>query len=177
MNVLINIVAMQIAWFACVLGAANDMPWLGTMTALCVGALHFARAATPTLELKLMTAAVAIGLVLDSVLASSGLIVFKNGELATGLTTHWMLGMWLGFATTLNASLRRLMDHRALAVAFGALGGPLAYWSGSKLGAITLGSDVIALSAIGLGWALSMSAFVSLVRKLTADSMTTVVRA
>jgi hypothetical protein len=169
MNALINIAAMQIAWFACVLTAANNLPWIGTTVAVGVAALHLARARHPALELKLMVCALAMGFVLDSALASSGLVTFKNGELAAGLTTHWMLGLWLGFATTLNASLRWLMDQRALAIVFGALGGPLAYWSGSKLGAITLESQTVDLLAIGFGWALAMNILVSLVRRISAN--------
>jgi hypothetical protein len=124
----INIIAMQIVWFACVLGAANGFPWIGTAIAIGIATLHLVRAPEPKLELQLMALALAMGLVLDSALISGGWIAFQNGELAPGLTTHWMLGLWLGFATTLNVSLRWLLRKPFAAIVFGALGGPLAYW-------------------------------------------------
>ena len=33
MNILANAIAFQLGWFACVLGGANQMPWLGTLVA------------------------------------------------------------------------------------------------------------------------------------------------
>lgn len=37
-----NIVAYQAAWFACVLGAAYGMPWIGAAVCLAVVAAHLA---------------------------------------------------------------------------------------------------------------------------------------
>jgi hypothetical protein len=35
-----NFVAFQTGWFACVLGAANGMPWLGVIVAVLVVGWH-----------------------------------------------------------------------------------------------------------------------------------------
>ena len=40
----------------------------------------------------------------------------------------WIVAMWIGFALTLNHSLSALKRHPGIAVTFGLVGGPLAYW-------------------------------------------------
>ena len=53
-----NFVAYQLAWFACVLGAAHDLAWLGAAFALTVAAAHLALrpAAIERPELRLIAA-------------------------------------------------------------------------------------------------------------------------
>ena len=166
MATLINIALMQVSWFACVLGAANDLPWTGVLVSLAVVAWHLLRTAQPRRETTVLLSALVVGFALDSALASSGLMTFKSGTLIAGLTTPWMLSLWLGFATTLNASLRWLMTRPLFAVLFGAGGGPLAYWSGAKLGAIGLNNAALGLLCIGLGWASAMWFFVLLAKRI-----------
>ena len=156
MPVLLNIVAYQVAWFACVLGAAHQLPWVGTSIALAVAALHLAFTPRRGVELKLILIAAAIGLILDSALASFGFVSFASGVLIEGIAPHWMVGLWIAFATTLSISMRWLVVRPMLAVAFGALGGPIAYYAGAKLGAITINSSASAFIAIGLSWAAAM---------------------
>ncbi len=155
MSPVLNIITYQIAWFACVLGAANQLPWIGTSVALAVAALHLALTSQRPAELKLIVAAAVIGLILDSALSSSGLVVFASGVWIEGIAPHWMLGLWIAFATTLSVSMRWLMARPVLAIAFGALGGPIAYYAGMKLGAMTIHSDS-SLFVIGIAWAGAM---------------------
>lgn len=159
---------MQIGWFACVLGAAHQMPWLGPAVSLPLIAWHIARSSQRDSELQLVLCALVIGLILDSALASASLIYFASGSILTGFTTPWMLSLWLGFAITLNHSLKWLMAKPILAVLFGLIGGPLAYWSGAKLGAMTFGTLWPGLIAIGIGWALAMGIFVLVARRNTS---------
>jgi hypothetical protein len=79
----------------------------------------------------------------------------------------WIVSLWMAFAVTLTRSLAWLMDRPALAAAFGALGGPLAY-SGAARGWHALhfeppqwrGETWLALS-----WALAMYLFAMIVRR------------
>lgn len=159
MKALLNLAAMQVSWFACVLGAAHQLPWLGVAVASSVVAVHLTRAANRRLEFVLVAVALSVGIVLDSALANSGVISFAPGSLVVGSTTPWMLGLWAGFATALTTSLRWIVSRPAVSVSFGALGGPTAYWSGAQLGAITLESNYNGLIAIALGWAAAMGIF------------------
>jgi hypothetical protein len=148
-----NFVLFQIGWFACVLGAAHGPAWAGALTALAIVAWHIARAVVPRRELSLVACAAALGIVFESLLVQSGWIRFGAGVLVEGAATYWMVALWALFATTLNVSLRGLRTHGWLAALLGAIGGPLAYFAGARLGALELVATGAGLAAIAAGWA------------------------
>ena len=43
-QIIINFVLFQIGWFACVLGAAKQMPWLGVITVAAILVWHLSQA-------------------------------------------------------------------------------------------------------------------------------------
>ena len=153
MPVLANFLAFQLGWFAVVLGAAQGWPWAGSAAALAILAWHLRRAARPRAELVLALSAAMIGALWDSALAASGLVVFPNGMLVERAAPHWMVALWVLFATTLNVSLCWLKRSLLLAAAFGAIGGPLAYLAGEKLGALAMPHPTSAIVTLALGWA------------------------
>ena len=153
MTLVINFVAFQIGWFACVLGAANALPLLGPAVVACVVMLHLSLSRKPAQEFTLIAVAGALGAVWDSVLVTSGWIVYPSGNWITGLAPYWIVAMWMLFATTLNVSLRWLRHRTLLAVVVGAISGPMAFLAGSGLGGITFIEPRAALIALALGWA------------------------
>jgi hypothetical protein len=153
MAVLANFAAFQFGWFACVIGAAQGFPALGAAAALVVAAAHLAFARRPRAELALLLLAAVIGAGWDSLLAATGWVRFTNGMLIAGTAPYWIVALWVLFATTLNVSLAWLKRRLALAAAFGAIGGPLSYLGGAKLGALSFGNEGAALIALSLGWA------------------------
>jgi hypothetical protein len=164
-RVVANVVAFQIGWFACVLGGAYGRPWTGTALALAIVAVHLATAARPGREARLLALATGLGALWDSALVALGWVSYASGTVLPGTAPVWIVAMWTLFATTLNVSLNWLKDRNALAVAFGALGGPLAYYAGMKLGAVTFAEPAIALAALALGWALIMPVLTRLARR------------
>ena len=150
---LANFVLFQIGWFACVLGGARDWPWLGTSIAMMIVGWHVVRAARPRVELILILLAAGIGAVFDSVLVAVGWVEYASGTLLPGTAPHWIIASWMLFAATLNVILRWLRRSRLAAVALGAVGGPLAYWSGARLGAMVFVVPIAATTAIAFGWA------------------------
>ena len=148
-----NFVLFQLGWFACVLGAAHGYAWAGALTALAIVAWHVAHAREPRRELLLVTCAAALGVVFESLLVQSGWIRFDAGVLVEGAATYWMVALWALFATTLNVSLRSLRTRGWLAALLGAIGGPLAYYAGARLGALEFVATGAGLAAIGAGWA------------------------
>lgn len=156
MNVLPNAIAFQAGWFATVLGAANGLPWVGPVAVLVVGALHLRTSRRPGVEARLLLAAMALGLILDSLLLATGWIAYPNGIWAPGLAPYWIVALWALFATTLNVSLRWLRGRDALAVLFGAVGGPLSYVAGARLGAMSFIDTQPALIALAIGWGVVM---------------------
>ena len=153
MNIAVNIVLYQLGWLACVLGAAHGAPWLGPLLVVAIAAWHLAAARHQARELTLLACAALLGLILDSLLMRLGLLRFSSGEVIAGFSPGWMIALWVLFATTLNVSLRWLQRRPAVAGALGLLGGPLAYYAGSRLGAITLTPANRALCAIAIVWA------------------------
>ena len=151
-----NFVAYQLAWFAVILGAAHGLAWAGAACALLIAALHHARR-REVLDLKLMGLAAAIGLLVDSTLALTGQVRFAAAW-PPGVAPYWMLSLWIVFAITLNHSLRWLMTRPLAAALAGALGGPLAYLAGAKLGALSILSPSTTLPLIALLWAAAMAA-------------------
>lgn len=151
---LLNFVVFQIAWFATVLGAANAMPWAGPVAIGFAIALHLAVSKRALPELLLIVSCGAIGAVFDSVLVAAGWVSYPNGMVVDFGAPYWIIAMWMLFATTLNVSLKWLKPRKGLGVLFGLVGGPLAYFSGAKLGAIVLDAETTALLALGIGWAI-----------------------
>ena len=130
--------------------------WLGTALVIGIVGIHLSRASRPRDELILILAALLIGAAWDSLLVWSGLLSYANGVFHSDLAPHWIVAMWALFATTLNISLRWLKGRCMLTVAFGAVGGPLAYYAGYRLGAVEMVNTVEALLALAVGWAVLM---------------------
>lgn len=151
---ILNFIACQAAWSACVLGGANDRALAGTMVAAAVIALHLALAKRAAPEALLIAAACIIGLVWDSLLVAVGLIAYPTGHLAPGLAPYWIVALWAVFATSLNLSMGFLKGRLWLAALVGAVGGPLSYLAGGRLGGLEMSDPVLALGAQGIGWAL-----------------------
>ncbi len=151
-----NFLVFQLGWLACVLGGAHHLPWAGTGVAAVVVAWHLSQAAQPGRELTLILLVGLLGAVWDSVLVAAGLLEYPSGTLIPGTAPHWIVAMWLLFATTLNVSLRWLRQRPALAVICGALGGPLAYYAGGQLGGVQIPHLAAAMAALSVGWAVFM---------------------
>ena len=156
MATLINFIIFQIGWFACVLGGANHWPWLGTAVAGVLIAFHLWRVAHPRPELTLLLIAGAMGLVFDSLLVTLGLVHFPSGTLIEGMAPHWIIAMWMMFATTLNITFRWLKGRLVLAAILGAFAGPLAYYAGAELGGVSFPQPRTSLLALALVWGIAM---------------------
>jgi hypothetical protein len=147
-----NFLSFQAGWFACVLGAANDLPWTGSAIAAALVAAHIAVCRRPLTEVRLIGFALLIGLVWESLLLNLGWLDFHSGIVIAGVAPLWIVIMWALFAMTLNVSLAWLKERPFTAIVFGAAGGPLAYWAGARLGALELSQPLPALLALAVGW-------------------------
>ncbi|MGW8247892.1 MAG: DUF2878 domain-containing protein [Acidiferrobacterales bacterium] len=153
MNLAINIVGFQIGWFAAVLGGANALPWAGTGAMLTLVVLHLLRAASPRKELQLVTVAGLIGLAWESALVSLGITSYPSGTMVPGTAPHWIVAMWMLFATTINVSLRWLRNRTWLAALTGSVSGPLAFYAGHRLGGVEFAQPTTAMIVLAIGWA------------------------
>lgn len=162
MFLLINFAVFQIGWLSSVIGAAQQMPWLGPLAAVVALSIHFKAARRPIEEIMLVMSCASIGAAFDSFLHASGWVSYSSGLFSSVLAPYWIVTMWMLFATTLNVSMRWLRGRPALAALFGLFGGPLAYITGQKLGGIELSSPVAAVIALGIGWAVMMPILIRL---------------
>ncbi len=149
----VNFAAFQCGWFACVLGAAHGRPYAGIGAVAAIAIAHVATAVQPRAELALLGLAAGIGATWDSLLAATGWMSYAPGALVAGTAPLWIVALWVLFATTLNRSLAWLKPRLPLGAALGAIGGPLAYVGGERLGAISFHHEAAALMAQAIGWA------------------------
>lgn len=152
----INFVAFQIGWFACVLGGANSMPWLGPLVFLPIIAWHLYQADRPQQEIKLMLTALLIGVLFDQSLLSAGWLQYPAGPWPSNLLPVWMMALWPLFASTLNLSMHWLSGRMVVASLLGLIGGPLAYLAGMELGAMQFLQPEKLTVALAIGWAVIM---------------------
>jgi hypothetical protein len=152
---IINFTTFQAAWFDTVLGAAHGMPWLGVIAVPAALALHLALSPDRRPEFLLAIIAASTGFVFDSILIAAGAFSPIPFGFPEPLSSLWMVMLWVNLGTTLNVSLAWLRGRYALGAVFGAIGGPMAYYSGAKLGAMTRLPDPAGLIGIGVAWAIA----------------------
>ncbi len=151
-----NFVLFQIGWLACVLGGTGQWHWAGPLLVVAIVANHLLQAQRPRHEATLILASLIIGAIWDSLLVWSGLLSYEHGLFHPRLAPFWIIAMWALFATTFNVSLRWLKGRWWLSAVFGAIGGPLAYYAGFRLGAVDMSNQGEALMALAVGWAALM---------------------
>lgn len=165
LKTIVNILLYQCAWFASVLGAAHQQPWLGLEVTGIVLGFHFVQVKHPKPEAWLMLIALLIGLLFDQALLAFGLINYQAHGWSDALVPVWILALWLGFATLLNVSLRWMRDKLFLAAMLGLIGGPLAYHAAEALQAITIINHT-GYWVLAIGWAMVTPALLMLAKRL-----------
>ena len=153
-NIVLNIILFQLGWFACVLSAASNQPLIGAVVAVAIISIHLFISQQYKEELRIITIAMLIGLVWDSLIVAMGWISYQSGMLVSFMAPYWIVLMWALFATTLNFSMSWLKANLLLAALFGAIAGPLAYYAGAKLGAVEFNNVINSLIALSIGWAI-----------------------
>ena len=161
-------VAFELAWFACVLGAAHGWPRSGVAVALIVIALCVGLGDKPAVDARLIAAALLIGVVWDSSMAQLAWIAYAEPGPLPGIAPGWILALWALFAIVLREPLRWLHARLPLAALLGALGGPLSYAAAARLGAVRLIEPAIALTALAFGWAVITPLLLVLARRWDA---------
>ena len=152
---LINVLLYQAGWFCCVLGAAWDYPVTGALSALALAAVHLLLACSRKDEAVLMLCACLLGVGVDSLQQGLGVFTFRSHPGWPLWLPLWVFVIWLQFATLFRYALYWLSGRYLLASLLGMVGGPLAYWGGSRLGAAVLGKGPVwSLLSLALAWAL-----------------------
>ena len=157
-----NFILFQLGWLSCVIGGASSYHWTGVVVVAAIVAVHLVRSYRITSEVMLILITTLLGTTWDSALMAAGLLSFNNGVVFDALVPLWMVAMWALFATTLNVSMQWMKNRYLLAAVFGAIGGPVAYYAGHRLGAVEFSQTSTALLAVGAGWTVLMPLLINL---------------
>ena len=160
MRSVVNFIAFQIGWFAAVLGAGQGMPWLGVVIVPLVLLLDLILSADWRQELNVALAAAVMGFAVDTGLVAAGVFAPVPFVVPRPFSPLWMVMLWVNQATTLNSCMGWLRGRYLAGALFGAVGGPLAYLSGAKLGAASLPSTN-GLLILGITWAVAFPALLA----------------
>lgn len=168
---IINLVVFNIAWFACILGSAWGVPWLGVVVVLLSLIGHLYYASFDRGLATLFAVAFGLGWALDWLVVAVGALGFPEHALLLAPVPIWMPCMWASLATALNLSLGWMRGRWMVAILFGLLGGPGAYYTGMKLGAVLLGDELVrSLLIVGIEWGVAMPVLVWLSMRLVPET-------
>lgn len=146
MKILGNVLIYQAVWLLAVLG--GDSYAYGGLLLLLI---HLVFSPGWADDLRMMVFLLVVGLLVDGTLHQVGFISFTE----TGFPLpHWLMIIWLALAITPHHSLAWLKNRPLVSLVFGALGGPAAYWAGTRLGAATFNWTLLpSLFTLALIWA------------------------
>ena len=160
MRSVVNFIAFQIGWFAAVVGAGHGMPWLGVLIVPLVLLLDLVLSADWRQELIVALAAAVMGFAVDTGLVAAGVFAPVPFLVPRPFSPLWMVMLWVNQAATLNSCMAWLRGRYLAGSLFGAVGGPLAYLGGAKLGAASLPSSG-GLVVLGITWAGALPALLA----------------
>ena len=168
---IINIIGFYIGWWACVLGAANDLPYIGPVVMILFLLVHYYLSVRDIREIYLVLIIGTIGTITDSLLFLSGSFIYAGAYSNQILIAPmWITAMWAGFSATVNHSMSWLKDKWLLMVICGVVFGPAAFFTGEKFGAIEFHlSALFSVLVIAIVYGILMPAIYFLNRHLGLD--------
>lgn len=152
LSLLVSFAVFQIAWLACVLGAARGIPMVGIAMMALVWGVNLVRSPDRCQDLVLSGSAIALGILWDTAMIRTGVVVYASPGPFAGWAPGWILALWILLATLLREPLRWLHDRWLLAALLGGVGGPLSYWSAVRLGAGGFPDLPQAMGVLAMGW-------------------------
>ena len=170
MNNWINMAFYQATWLAAVAGAGAGLWWPGVALFAVFAAWQLAVSDWRRADACLIIGVGALGFIIDSILAQSGLVRFATALPWTTLGPVWMAMLWTSFALALNHSLAFFQRHALLGALLGGVGAPLAYWAAARgWHALSFGrSPLLTTALIAVTWAFLMPALAALALRLRA---------
>ncbi len=163
----VNGAGFVLGWLACVGGAVCGSFWAGPTAAVALIGLHLAVTRDPARELRRLAAVGAFGAALESAAISLGLYGYAGGWGVWWLAPAWVVAVWVLLASTFESSLASLGGRPRLAALFGAVGGPLSFLIGVRMGAAGfVAPPLVSLAALSALWAAALP--LALVVSLTA---------
>ncbi|MEM9380842.1 MAG: DUF2878 domain-containing protein [Planctomycetota bacterium] len=172
--------AFKVVYAACVFGAAQGNTWIGPLTGLVVLPVNLLFAPDRRAELRIWLLAGVLGSAVDSGLLAAGLIDFPpharlvpEGSFAAGAVVPlWIATLWVAFGSLVRTSLGWMRRRAWIPVAFGLVGGPFSFWTGSRVGATELPEGWVSLAVLGLEYAVLLPILLAAARPVATVSPT-----
>jgi len=159
--VIINAALFQITWFACVVGSAEGLSWPAFAACAVLAIYQLQAKRRHVTDLKLVLVSIVLGLIVDTLWVQSGVLIFTDQRPFAALAPAWIIALWVGFALTINHSLAWLDRTPLLPAVVGAIGGPMSYLAGLKLGAVEYQQGIALISVyLAVAWAISLTILV-----------------
>jgi hypothetical protein len=163
--IVVNLLAYDLCWAALMFGAGRA--WWPGAVALTAASVAGQLAVSPVRrrEAMVVLGGALVGVSSDALGVWAGVFAYNAGM---GVE-FWIVffALWANFGTVLRPSLSWMWDRLWMAALLGAGGGPLAYWLGAKIGAISLGeSPAFALAWIGVQYGLLTPAWMWAARRV-----------
>lgn len=138
----------------------------GVLFALPLLLLNFLLSPNKRADLQLSGLLLSAGVVIDGTLQFIGFISFTSSGYPIPL---WLAVIWLALAALPHHSLAWMKRRRFLPILFGAVGGPLAYWSGVRLEAAIFHWPLLSsLLLLGMIWGLLWPAVMAVAVRQTS---------
>jgi hypothetical protein len=159
---LANFCGMQIAWFACVLGAAQDWLGIGWLIGLAFVVGHFVLVKNRRPDVIVAAAALGMGLVWETLNRGSGVATVARDYFPAPIAPSWLLLLWVAFALAIRHSMGWMAGRYFVGGVLGAVAGPLSWRGGAKLGGATFGELSVGTTSVpwwvvlGVEWAIAM---------------------
>ncbi len=149
----LNLILLNLLWFASVLGAANGLLWPAAWCLVLLLAALFIYQDMTTKDLKIIVFSLIFGALLDGFMYHSGWLTYASPYFAVmPLPPIWILFLWVGFAASITTGMRWMIEKPVLGACFMAVGAPLSYVSAAKLGAVVINQFPQTMLLIGSAW-------------------------
>ncbi len=153
--ILLNIILLNLLWFASILGAANELLWPAMLMLSLLLVVTFIYQGIGKTDGKIIVVSLICGLLIDGFLSFQGTITYGHTLHGVGfLPPTWILLLWIGFGATVRVGMQYLLNNPMIGGAFMLIGAPLSYYSAAKLGAVVINDLWQAMAFIGISWLL-----------------------
>lgn len=155
---LITAILFEVCWFALVVSAGTPTSGVTSLLALAVSLLLVWQFTQPLRNgITFLLIATCGGALVDTALIALGILTPLRSWLPAPLAPLWLIALWIQFSTFVYIVLGYLQGRPLAQWCIGFIGGPLAYWGGARLGAMTLHpSFSLTMLSLALCWGTAM---------------------
>lgn len=164
-----DLIGFKICWVMCAFSTKWGLPYLGPIITLIFILGHLMIVKFKLRDIKIISLAVMLGLIIDSIFFQFNLINYEGGILSKfKIAPFWILSMWGGFAVTLLYTLNTIKKRYAISALIGVIGGPLSYNAGVQIGSITINGS-IAYVSLAISWGLIIPLLFYIINQLDSN--------